>query len=332
MMRRGSMVLELVIGMMISAIIALILFQSLSQSNGILSRVVGVSGVERRVAIIQQQFETDFMGIFSPHISESTEEDEEKGDGKEKKEKPKEQKKPEAQEDNGFKTFTFESDDRGLVKILSFITTNPLGVYQQPSARAVRVAYRVVADTENQGKFMLLRQESEELSLKKFEAATNKGTIQNGQKPIRSYEIARDIESIKFEFLVEKKENKQAQKGQGVAHGAAQPPKDEKKKEEEKPREFMSLDIWKKLSEEEKKKYETPEIPAFCSLKIFLNDEKKRTRSFDFLFFACAGIAPVMVKGATSLPSAHEIEQRKAGQAETDRMFLHGGIPQTGGR
>ncbi len=334
MMQKGFSLIEVTFGLLISSMIALILFESLSQTNGILSRVVSVSSMERRVALMQQQFETDFSGMFAPRITEKDEEEEssaseDKGAAVKKKEDHSSEKH---EQDNAFKTFSFESDDRGFVKILSFVSTNPLSVYQQPSPRAVRVAYRVVADPENQGKLLLLRQESEELFLKKFEAATKKETIKSGQKPIRSYEIARDIENIKFEFFVEKIEKKEPEKAQSA--GQQQPKdisKDTKKDDEEKSRIYMLVDEWKKLSDDEKKKYETPEIPAFCSVKIFMNDERKRIHSFEFLFCTCAGYQPIIVKGATSLPSKNELQQRKAGQAETDRMFLHGGIPQPQG-
>ena len=333
MMRKGFALLEVVFALLISSMIAIILFESLSQTNVILSRVVSVSSLERRVALMQQQFETDFSGMFPPHITEKDEDDETAPDKKaEKKEAPKVEKKQDKEQEVGFKTFTFESDERGFVSILSFVTTNPLCVYQQPSPRAVRVAYRVIADPENQGKLLLIRQESEELSLKKFEAATKKETIKPGQKPIRGYEIARDIENIKFEFFVEKIESSSAKAPYSTKASTGGPAdKKSEDKGEDRPRVFMLIDEWKKLSDDEKKKYETPEIPAFCSLKIFMNDERKRVHIFEFLFSTCAGYVPVLIKGATSLPSAQENQQRKAGQAETDRMFLHGGIPQPQG-
>jgi len=331
MMQKGFSLIEVTFGLLISSMIALILFESLSQSNKILSRVVSVSSIERKVALMQHQLETDFSGMFPPRIIEKEDDEQESQDKDREKEKSPSSKKPdkkEKEQENGFKTFSFESDDRGFVSILSFVTTNPLSVYQQPSPRAVRVAYRVIADPENQGKLLLIRQESEELSLKQFEAATKKETIKSGQKPIRGYEIARDIESIKFEFFVEKIEKSSDVK----TSEAPQEGKDkDKKTEEEKPRVFILIDDWKKLSDDEKKKYETPEIPAFCSLKIFMNDERNHIHTFEFLFATCAGYEPVIIKGATSLPSAHEMQQRKAGQEETDRMFLHGGIPQPQG-
>lgn len=331
-LRKGFTILEVVFGLLISSMIALILFQSLTQTNGILGRVTALTSLERRVMLLQQQFEVDFSGIFAPQLAERDDEDEEEKGAKEKEEPKKEEKKDgELQEEQltGFKTFTFESDERGFIKILSFVTTNPLNVYQQPSPRAVRVAYRVVSDPENEGKLLLIRQESaEELSLKNFEQATNKATIKAGQVPIRSYEIARNIENIKIEFFVEKRQKPEPEKKQDESEKIAD--KKDAKKEEEKPRVYFTLDEWKRLSEDEKKKYETPELPAYCTLKLFLNDDRKKTHSFEFLFVSCAGIAPVTISGPTSLPSTHEIEQRKAGQAETDRMALHGGIPQYG--
>lgn len=330
-LKKGFTILEVVFGLLISSMIALILFQSLTQTNGILGRVTALTALERRVMLLQQQFETDFSGIFAPQLAERDEEDSQEG-GKEKLVKKEERNKRDGdlqeEQSTGFKTFTFESDERGFVKILSFVTTNPLSVYQQPSPRAVRVAYRVIPDSENEGKLLLIRQESaDELSLKKFEDATKKVTIKTGQVPIRSYEIARNIENIKFEFYIEKLEKPEPEKKQTDSEKSS-PKKDTKK--EEKPRAYFTLDEWKKLSADEKKKYENPEIPAYCTLRVFLNDDRKKIHTFDFLFVTSRGIAPVVIQGSTSLPSLNEIAQRKAGQAETDRMMLHGGIPQFG--
>lgn len=329
-LRKGFTILEVVFGLLISSMIALILFQSLTQTNGILARVTALTSLERRVMLLQQQFESDFSGIFAPQLAERDDEQEgEKESVSKKEEKKKKDGELQEEQSTGFRTFTFESDERGLVKILSFVTTNPLSVYQQSSPRAVRVAYRVVSDPENEGKLLLIRQESaEELSLKKFEQATNKATIKTDQTPIRSYEIARDIENIKFDFFVEKRQKPEPEKKHSESESLAD--KKDEKQEEEKPRAYFTLDEWKRLSEDEKKKYETPELPAYCTLKLFLNDDRKKIHSFDFLFVSCAGSAPVTIQGPTSLPSAHEIEQRRAGQAETDRMALHGGIPQYG--
>lgn len=335
MLRKGFTLLEVVFGLLISSMIALILFQSLTQMNGTLTRVTALTSLERRVMLLQQQLETDFSGIFAPQLTERDDEDLEEEEKKKEKASQKEEKNKkeedlQEEQDTGFKTFTFEADDRGFVKILSFVSCNPLNVYQQPSPRAVRVAYRVSADSENEGKLLLIRQESEELSLKKFEEATKKATIKEGQAPIRSYEIARNIENIKFEFYVEKIQKQEPEKKQPGQAQTPEPKKEEKKEEEEKPRAYFTLDEWKQLSKDEKKKYEKPEIPAYCSLKLFLNDDRKRVHSFEFLFFSAVGIAPVTIKGVTSLPSVHEMEQRRAGQQETDRMALHGGIPQYG--
>jgi|GEM_PF-2926109 len=335
MLRSGFSFVEVICGLVISALIATVLFQALFQTNSVLKRVDALSSLERRVMLVQQQFESDFSGMFAPALTESDDDeaDEEQSSSKQHKKEQSKTKEGDLKEEDstGFKTFTFEADERGLVKILSFVTTNPLAIYQQPSPRAVRIAYRVIADSENEGKLLLIRQESaEELSLKRFDQATNKSTIQPGQAPVRSYEIARNIENIKFEFFIEKIENKQPEKKSSPASAAEVKPEEKKKEEEEKARGYFSLDEWKNLSIEEKKKFQKPEIPAYCSLKLFLNDERKRVHSFEFLFFSSVGIAPVIVKGPTSLPSASELEQRKAGQAETDRMMLHNGIPQFG--
>lgn len=335
MMRKGYTLPEVMVGLLIGALLSGILFESLSQINQIFARVVATSSLERQVALMQQQFENDFSGMFSPRLVEIDEADTEKKDDAETQ-KP-QQKEPgkdsKDTEESVFKSFVFEGTTQGLVNIMTFVTTNPLLSYRQPAPRVVRVAYRVIPDPENEGKLLLIRQQSDELSLKKFELATKKETIKSDQKLIRSYEIARALESIKFEFFIEKiKKAETATKQPAVSDKDKKDKKDEKKEqEEEQPRAFVLIEEWLKLSEEERAKFEAPEIPAFIHITIGMNDERKHVRTFECWFAPCYGTAPVLLKGITSdLPSKDELRQRELADEHTQRMNMHNDAPQKG--
>ena len=262
--------------------------------------------------------------MFSPKIIEA---EEQKKSAEGNKDKSSDQKKSdEVKEDKEknkkiFKSFVFEGTTQGLINIMSFVTTNPLLSYQQRLPRAVRIAYRVIPDPEHEQKLLLIRQQSDELSLELFEAATKKETLKTDQKPIRSFEIARNIEALSFAFYIEKKEKPQTdKKTPNISEKEVSEKKDDKK-EQEKPREYMLIEEWLKLSEQEREKYESPEIPAFIQLTITLHDERKKSKTFEYWFAPAYGIAPVKIKGIVSdLPSAQEKKTQQIVQDNAKRM------------
>ena len=339
MTRKGFSLPEVIFGLAIGTMIALILFESITQTNQVFARVTSLSSIERNASLLQQQFENDFSGMFSPRIPEEKDEDgkkEGKDGEKSDKDSGKDEKKSEKKEDEKsvFKSFVFEGTTQGLVNIMTFVTSNPLLSYKQPLPRIVRVAYRVLPDPEHEGKLLLVRQQSEELSMKKFEEATKKETKKSDQTVIRSYEIARNLESVKFEFFIEKIEKKKDEKDNPPLPGATKGQNfsgKDKEDKEEKPRSFILIDDWLKLSEEERNKFEAPEIPAFIHLQVGMQDDIKRLRTFDFWFAPVYGGVPSTMKGiASDLPDEGELFQRQLADEETKRMYLHNGVPQQG--
>ena len=322
-MKKGYSLTEVMFGLLIGVMLSGIFFESLTSINKVFARVVATSSWQRQIAFMQQQFENDFSGMSVTPSKEQLEPEDLEEEG-EKKDVEKNKKEIEEKEKSTFKSFIFEGTTTGLVNLMTFITTNPLLSYRQPSARLVRVAYRVVSDPENQGKFLLVRQQSEELVLKKFEAATKKETIKPGQVPIRSYEMVRGIESIKFEFFIEKIKKSESDKNKKTALIPAQESKEDGKKEEEL-RVFVPIEEWLKLSDEEKNQFETPQFPAFIHITLSVNDERKKIRTADFWFSPCYGLTPFVNKEvATELPNSDQLLQRQLVDDHTQRMEEYG--------
>ncbi len=340
-MRKGFILVEVLVALLLGSLMIGVLFQSLSQTNQLFAKVVSTSSIQRTALLVQQQFETDFSGMIAPQLverEEAPERDTQKKSDEDKKnksleDKKSDDKKSEEKKEEPFKSFIFETGEKGTVKIISFVSSNPLLTYKQPLPRAIRVAYRVVADPENQGALLLIRQQSEELFLARFEAACKKDTIKSGQNLIRSYELARNIQTITFEFFVEKieKPDKALEKKPGQEQQAEKKDKNKDTSAEQKKRVFVLIDDWLKLSDEEKKKYEPQALPAFGHCVMTLLDEKAKAKTFDFWFAPCYDMQPIDIKGVTDLPSLQEEQGRQAAAEQEKHMFMPGGIPQQQG-
>ncbi len=332
MHNKGFALLEIIVALLLGSLISGILFQSLSQSNQIFSKVTATSSIERRMALFQQQVETDFSGICAPPEPTVKKEDAQKDGQKEEKKETVDKKDEQKEDEKVLKAFTLESDGKGGIEILSFVTANPLPTYRQGFPRVVRVAYRVIPDTENEGKFLLVRQQSEELSLESFQQASKGATKKEGQKPIRSFEMIRNIHAITctpFVELIKLPEAKNKKKEDQDKEEEKQ--KAEAKKEgseEKKVRTFMTTQEWFALSQDERKKYKTPLYPLFLKIEITPADDLKKTRTFEFWFAAAGGFGLFEREGASELPSKDELQQRATADKETRRIHLHDGIYQ----
>ena len=231
LLRKGFGLLEVVLSLAISSILVVVLLQSTSQMNKIYQKIVAISGVDRSLTLIQQQFDRDFSGIFMPEITLETEQQRDDSEGQEdikpqeaktdtQKEEPKEVRLPQA--------FFSKNDGAGNCVQFTCITTNPVAVYNQPTQRMVRVVYTLEPNVHDAQTFVLLRQQSDQLDFKKF--------TQEGSGAVRKYMVADGIKSLKIDFMIPKpqEEKKETDTTADKTDGT----KDEKEKKEAK-REFV---------------------------------------------------------------------------------------------
>lgn len=324
LLRNGFGLLEVVLSLAISSILALVLLQSTSQMNKIYQKVAAVSAIDRSLTLIQQQFDRDFSGIFMPEITLETEQPREDGaDTTEKKaqeaktdtqkEEPKEVRLPHA--------FFSKNDGVGNCVQLTCITTNPVAVYNQVSPRMVRVVYTLEPDIHNPETFVLLRQQSDQLDFKKF--------TQEGSGAVRKYMVADGIQSCKIDFMIPKPKEEKKETDTGTDQSDdKKDEKDEKEKKEVK-REFVPIQEWQELKEEDRKKEKLPLLPAFIHVILTLVDQQKRSTAFELWYAPLYDAQPCMVEDINTLPSKQELYHRRFAEHKAREQYeLHDSMMQ----
>lgn len=278
-MKSGFTLIEFSIGLFLSSLIGTALYNAFFVTNRVVSIADNFITIDLRAALVENQFEKDFAGVFIPDETDlvQTASSKKTAEGKEEKKEP--EKKPRKPTEKIFYTETGVED---VLTMLTFITNNPIKVYEKatnvtPKSRIVRVVYRLVPDEENSKSFSLMRQESHELELKAFDP--------KAVKPIRGFELAHGIKSVRCEFTYPvKKEEKNELQPAG------------KSKEEEKPKpEYKTVKNWN-VDTKKDDKSEQPKIPEFIKCTCDFWDNKEREETFIFDFQIMAFVARTMPK------------------------------------
>ncbi len=284
-MKKGFTLIELSIGLFLSSLIGTALYNAFFVTNRVVSIADNFITIDLRAALVENQFEKDFAGIFIPdetdltqtptpkkpaESKETTKQPEQKKEDEQKKRKPTE------------KIFYAENGAEDALQLLTFITNNPIKVYEKavnvkPKSRIVRVVYRLIPDEENPKSLSLVRQESQELDFKAYDP--------KAAKPIRGFELASGVKSIKCEYTypVKKEEKQEASK-------------ETKNKEQEKPKpEYKTVKNWDVETKKEEQQ-EQPKIPEFIQCTCEFWDNKQREESFVFNFQITTFVAQTMAK------------------------------------
>lgn len=264
--KKGSILIELLIASAISSGILMLLVNMVSQVNRSVQTMDRIASVDMRTLLLQHQLERDISGAFVPYMKgkkqpgKSSTEDKADKSAKKKKnskaDKSKNQKK-EKFEDVPLKK-AFHSKNKGEnIELLTFVTTNPLVSHGKFKPRIARVVYRLVLDkARSKGlekrSFKLLRQEATKLDFAEF--------AKEGQNKIRSYEVVKNIKKLSVEYTVATK-------------------KEKKKDQKQEPKvEYKNFRRW---TEQEIKKTKKQK-PDFCTFKVELWDDLRKTfRSFE---------------------------------------------------
>ncbi len=293
---KGFSLIEVILAMAISIGLTAILFQSLSQSNRVLQKIINSSSLTRKMTIVQQIFDREISGIVFPEFvwdennqSDNIElNDEVKKEEIAKKESPdtaKNKKEENSKKENFPLPFECQIDEFGNLKMFTFITTNPIPSYQEPQTHMVRIMYTLQPDIINPGEFVLMHQQSENFNPKKF--------MIESDECVKKYPILEGIKSIVVEFLVEKKEKEQQDKNDQSKDNKDQ--KDtNKQKDIPKTRAFEVLKEWKIDQENQKNKNdeknkkvkddEVSQLPVFIHMKITIFDDIKKTYVYEYWF------------------------------------------------
>ncbi len=153
MKRDGFALIELLLTIVVSSLLATALFTVIFQTNQLRQTVANITSIYSRASLLQSQLERDLMGAFIPAqvemIQTATAKESKKGTPIEK---------------------VFEATAQGEnLEMLTFITDNPLQTYlpikgARPKPRAARVVYRLQKDKKRNDSYTLMRQEGEKLS------------------------------------------------------------------------------------------------------------------------------------------------------------------------
>lgn len=251
-MKSGFTLLELVIGLLLSSMIAIVLYTSFFSINRSVQSVENLIDQDLRITLMHNQLERDISGIFVPFA------------GKLSEQMQKTEKELKATDTTAIpikpidNVFMSQNQQQSL-SLLTFITNNPMRIYEYAQNATVkpfvaRVVYKLVPERGTPS-FTLIRQESNELDLVTFEKA---GVI-------RSYELISHIKQIKTEFsysLVEKPKEQ------------PKTPAKEKQKEEKPKPEYITVSEWVEKSKADKKR---PLVPQFITFDIrFWNNDYSR--------------------------------------------------------
>lgn len=262
MNKAGFTLIELIIGMAISAAVSVVIFVSFNQTQKSSTRIDEIISLDSRVSILQNQLEKDITGVFVPNsmVPKPNEKADQKAKKESKEKKEEEITKPDAQK---IEKIFYSANQGKNLKDLTFITCNPLQIYGQSRPRISRVTYLLKEDALRKGSFALYRQESSQL---------------NDTKGGFEYQIADGIKEFKVEYtvLIEKKEEEQKQKDA---------------KEQKKSSELKTFSDWtfadKASTTQKENKFL---IPMFVNVKVVLWIDTTNTAQqfFEFKYFIYA--------------------------------------------
>lgn len=318
-MKRGFILIEVLIAAAIASIIGAALFASLYQVTRIASVVDNYASVWTRAAIMHRQMERDLLGTFIPLAAEKKEEKKEQSQEKQAQEKQaKEAPSPQEKKERKRVTHVFYGINKDtMLDTLTFITDNPMQSYWsskagKPKPRIARVVYRLVQEKNQKNSYTLFRQEGSDLYYDAYK--------QGGTKEIREYPMIEGIKQMTVSYgFIEKEEQKKEK---------------DKNEQEKKPKKikYKTSKEWKKEDEQKKnekkdEKAQTIELPAFVLISVALWDEQKtRTVPFEFKIPLVAQGQPVPKPKEVPTQPAQPSGQQQQGQIGGKDMKDFSGI------
>jgi len=181
-MKKGFILIELLIATLIAGMISILLLTALQQTNKFQSVIDNNIDIYTRATIFHHQLEKDIMGAFVPIQAYKQSTSNEKTD-----------KKPPL--DHIF----YSANRDKKFDILTFITTNPLVVYwgvktSSTKPRIARVVYRLLSEDKKKSSYKLLRQEGSELFFTHYK--------KNNPKAPRSYQLINGIKDLSITYTI----------------------------------------------------------------------------------------------------------------------------------
>ncbi len=225
-MRRGFILMEVLIALAISSMLTGLLFTIITQVTKSTRVVDDIMGVHMRMIVAIRQLERDISGVMVPPQAKKSEpKPESKPEPKSEKKENKSQDSSESkQQPKKVTKIFFSSTKDNNLELLTFITNNPLqrawiGSHGVPSPCMVRVIYRLIPDKAvrkgSPMRYILTRQETQELDFDRIAKSGNENSAH-----YRAYEMLDDILQFKISYKPreseKKKENKAVEKNKDI--------------------------------------------------------------------------------------------------------------------
>lgn len=255
-MKSGFSLIEILIAVALSSIVAWALFSSFNQAQKSSDLIEQMLSIDPKIMTLSNQLEKDINGVFVPKFWFPKEENKQsEAKQPEKKEEPKKDLNPKPgqripvkkEEYKKIDKVFFSVNEQSHLKEITFITCNPLQTYNNYKPRIARVLYKLVPDEENKNSYKLLRKESLNLDFSKI----------NEEKNIE-YELASGVKNLSLSFIYPEKEKDNKEEAKKTKNEKPEEPKELK---------YKTSETWNK---EENK--DIPDIPEYVVLKVSLWD------------------------------------------------------------
>lgn len=288
----GFTLLELLMALLIGSLLTSLLLTSFFQVQRNDELATNIMNLNGQVALLNNQLERDISGIFIPvqAIEKNNQQPEPKAD------KSQDKKSAATNDEKKFKSVFKASHKNNMLSELSFITNNPLRVYEFAEntpikTNVARVVYHLETN-EDKKSYSLIRQEGSQLDLQAY--------AKNAQKPIKGYKLIDAIKTIALEFAA---------------------PVFKKDADAQPQTEFKTSAEWD--SDKRKEQEKESKIPQFVKVSVSLWDDKREI-AHDFTFnYQVAGFAAALdfmqATPSTAKPIGPATEKK---DAKTDKTKI----------
>lgn len=186
----GFSLIEIMIALVISSFLTLTLYQIFGTLSKGVSRLERIMERSIPLSVAYSQLERDCAGITLIVRRIKQEKVPAPQGPSSEKEGPRAPIAQEEDKEEGDVLFEYKQEN-GMMQSWTFISTNPLALYESVSPRLVRIRYRIKPDAHTEGLYCLERQESPQLPLKLFE-----------EQKIRAYEVLPALRTLTVRFLI----------------------------------------------------------------------------------------------------------------------------------
>ncbi|MFC1845563.1 type II secretion system protein J [Candidatus Dependentiae bacterium] len=279
-MRPGFVLLEIIIAIALASLIGAGVFSSFFQVNKAYKSADNIIDIDAKAGLVQHQLDRDISGAFVPFVLKSMKETTTTtvvtvttGDQKEASETK--EKEEELKRQPMEKAFHARLQDDKF-SFLSFVSNNPLTVYDKIRPRIARIVYQLVPEKERRGDFSTYNLIRSELSELPFVEPKEDGTPEEG---IRPHELATGITDMSIDFIVRPVKEKKKE-----AEGEQEEVEDQEKE--------VPYQKFKEWGDEQIKKVNR-NIPHFVKITISFWDRLQKTsKTFVFKTAIIADDAP----------------------------------------